>query len=159
MTCTIISSGDEFCTLCQNESEKLFSTIKAKVRETVWGLYCRGYDSFYVNCEYGIPLWTAEFVLSLKADNSIELHIMIPYEEQTTEWLEELRNRYFDIHAKADSVILVHTQYCPFCYQDANKCMIDESDLLFIFGNKNSIPSAEKYAERNGVSIEYMTDV
>ncbi|MDE6087328.1 MAG: DUF1273 domain-containing protein [Oscillospiraceae bacterium] len=155
MTCTILSSGDEFRTLCWNESEKPFSTIKAKVWETVWDLYCRGYDNFYVNCDYGTPMWAAEFILNLKAGNEVKLHIMTPYEEQTTDWPEELRNRYFDIHAKADSVTLAHTQYDSFCYQDTDEKMIDESDLLLLFGSENGAPFAEEYAEKKGVPIEY----
>lgn len=155
MTCTIISSGDEFRTLCWNESEKPFLTIRVKLLEIIWNLYCKGYHSFYVNCDYGIPMWAAEFILNLKAGNPVELHIMTPYEEQTTTWPEELRNRYFAIHAKADSSTLTHTQYDPFCYQETDACMIDKSDMLLIFGEKGSIPPAEEYAQKKGIPIEY----
>lgn len=157
MTCTIISSGDELRTLCRNELEKPLSTIKAKVWETVWDLYCRGYNSFYVNCDYGVPMWTAEFILSLKAGNPIGLHIMTPYEEQTTEWTEDLRDRYFNIHAQADSVTLIQTQYEPFCYQKTDEWMISASDILVIFGEKDSIPSAEQFAEKRCIPIEYVS--
>lgn len=157
MTCTIISSGDEFRTLCKNESEMPFYGIKLKLHAFIWDLYCKGYDEFYLNCDYGIPLWTAEFILSLKENNPISLHIMIPYEEQTTNWPEMLRNRYFYIHAKSDSVTLVNTKYYPFCYQITDKRMIDESDMLVICGNKGSVLSAEAYAKKFGVRIAYMT--
>ena len=155
MICTILSPGDEFRTLCRNESEKPFVTIKAQVWETVWNLYCRGYDNFYVNCDYGTPMWAAEFILNLKAGNEVKLHIMIPYEEQTTDWPEEIRDRYFAIHEKADSVTLAHTQYDPFCYQDTNEKMINKSDLLLVFGSENGAPFAEEYAKKKGVPIEY----
>lgn len=156
MTCTIISSGDEFRTSCRNESEKPVIAVKAKVWEAIWSLYCGGYDRFYVNCDYGIPLWAAEWILSLKIGNKIELHIMIPYEEQTTEWLEEMRDRYFAVHAKADSVTMVSTQYDASCYQDTNERMIDESDVLLICGKRGSIPSAEEYAAKSGTAVVYM---
>ena len=155
MKCTILSSGDEFRTLCMNESEKPFITIKAKIWETVWELYCKGYDEFYVNCNYGIPMWTAEFILRLKATNQIALHVMTPYEEQSTKWTEELRNRYFDIHEKADSVTLVNTHYRPSCYQETTERMIDESDLLLVFGGENGAPFAEEYAKKHNIPIEY----
>lgn len=38
-------------------------------------MYCNGYDTFQVNCEYGIPLWTAEIITALKMYNSIFLDI------------------------------------------------------------------------------------
>jgi len=154
MTCTIISSGDEFRTLCRNESEQPFFGIKVKVQEKIWEPYQKGYDRFYVNCDYGTPMWAAEFILNLKAGNRIELHIMTPYEEQSTKWPEELRNRYFDIHEKADSVTLAHTQYHPFCYYETDKRMIDESDLVLIFGDNGSITWAEKHAQKKGIPIE-----
>ena len=125
--------------------------IKVQVWKTVWELYCKGYDSFYVNCDYGTPMWAAEFILNLKAGNKIELHIMTPYEEQTTDWPEELRNRYFAIHEKADSVTLVNTHYYPFCYQETDEEMIARSDLLLVFGGKTAhrlqrnMPEREKF--------------
>ncbi|MBD5143135.1 MAG: DUF1273 domain-containing protein [Oscillospiraceae bacterium] len=156
MTCTIISSGDELKTVCQNESEAPFINMKVKLHEYIWNLYTKGYDKFYLNCDYGIPLWAAEFILSLKAGNQIALHIMIPYEEQTTDWTEELRNRYFAIHEKADSVTLANTRYYPSCYQDTDKQMIDKSDILVIFEEKNSVAPAETYAKENNIPIAYM---
>lgn len=157
MRCTIISSGDELRIACKNESEMPLIRIKTKLYEYIWNLFTKGYQEFYVNCDYGIPLWTAEFILLLKAGNEIALHIMIPYEEQTTHWTEDLRNRYFTIHEKADSVNLVNTKYYPFCYQDTDKRMIDESDILVICGKKNSIPSAELYAKKNNIPIAYLS--
>jgi len=155
MTCTILSSGDEFLTLCRNESEQPFCGIKAIVQEKIWELYQKGYDRFYVNCDYGTPMWSAEFILNLKAGNRIELHIMTPYEEQTTDWPEELRNRYFSIHEKADSVTLVNTHYYPFCYQEADEEMIARSDLLLVFGTENGAPFAEEYARKRKIPVEY----
>ena len=155
MTCTILSSGDEFRTLCRNESEQPFCGIKAIVQEKIWELYQKGYDRFYVNCDYGTPMWSAEFILNLKAGNKIELHIMTPYEEQTTDWPEELRNRYFSIHEKADSVTLVNTHYYPFCYQEADEEMIARSDLLLVFGTENGAPFAEEYARKRKIPVEY----
>ena len=155
MTCTILSSGDEFRTLCQNEWEQPFFGIKVIVQEKIWELYQKGYERFYVNCDYGTPMWAAEFILSLKAGNQIELHIMTPYEEQTTDWTEELRNRYFAIHEKADSVTLANTKYDPFCYFDTDEKMIDQSDLLLIFGGEKGAPLAEEYAKKKNIPIEY----
>lgn len=155
MTCTILSSGDEFRTLCWNESEQPFCGIKAIVQEKIWELYQKGYDSFYVNCDYGTPMWAAEFILNLKAGNRIELHVMIPYEEQSTDWPEEIRNRYFAVHEKADSVTLANTKYYPFCYFDTDERMLDESDMLLVFGGENGAPKAEEYARKKGILIEY----
>ena len=133
MTCTIISTGEELLAENKNESESPYLMIKAKIHKLIWELYCQGYDNFYVNCEYGIPLWAAEFITALKLYNEITLNIVIPYEEQSVKWTEEYRDRYFRIHEKADHVILVNTKYHSECYNEATQIMVNESDLLIIY--------------------------
>lgn len=82
MICTIISDGSELDRNCRNEKEKPYPEIKGRLRETIWKLFCEGYTEFYVNCEYGIPLWTAEIITALKLYNDIVLNIVVPFEEQ-----------------------------------------------------------------------------
>ena len=80
MTCCIISRNNRY----MNDNEPVCLETKAKLRELIWELYCSGYAEFWVNCEYGIPLWAAEIVIALKIYNDIKLHIAMPYEEQAT---------------------------------------------------------------------------
>lgn len=42
MICTILSNGEEHKTA--------FQTIREKLREIIWQLYCEGYNEFYANC-------------------------------------------------------------------------------------------------------------
>ena len=81
MTCTIISTGDELNIACKNENELPYPEIKAKLREKIWELYCKGYDSFWINCEYDVQLWCGEIISALAMYNDIELNIAMPYEE------------------------------------------------------------------------------
>ena len=94
MTCTIISIGEELNFRCKNENEPPYPEIKAKLREKIWGLYCNGYDRFWINCEYGVPLWCGEIITALAMYNDIKLSIAMPYEEQSTNWVEEHRERF-----------------------------------------------------------------
>lgn len=108
-----------------------------------------------MNCEYGMPLWAAEFIVYLKPLNNITLSVVVPFEEQAVRWTEEYRNRYFRVHEKADNVTLASTQYHPSCYREAEQMMIDESDLLIIWGKPNSLPDKYRYAESQGVEAFY----
>lgn len=144
MICTIISNGEEHNIKYRNEHEKPFLTIKEKLRETIWQLYCEGYDEFYVNCENGIPLWSAEIIVALKLYNQITLNIIVPFEEQCLNWSEDKRDRYYTIHEKADTVEFVCTKYENGCYQTAVEIMIDKSNLVIIFGNSEKAESSAK---------------
>ena len=76
MVCTIVSDKLEVNFIYKKHTQD----IKKKITEIVWKMYCKGYDTFQVNCEYGIPLWTAEIITALKMYNAIFLDIFVPYE-------------------------------------------------------------------------------
>lgn len=136
MIYTITSTGDEKEFVLKNEYEEPCTTIKQKLRDTIWEAFVNGVDSFYVNCEYGIPLWAAEIICALKKYNNIYLHIVVPYEEQCKDWSEDLRNRYYSVHQKADTVEFVDQQYYSDCYDIADELMAEESDFVCVFGKK-----------------------
>ena len=153
MICTIISDGSELDMNCRNEKEKPYPEIKGRLRETIWKLFCEGYTEFYVNCEYGIPLWTAEIITALKLYNDIDLNIVVPFEEQCRDWCEENRDRYYAIHEKADSVVFACREFEEECYDIAAEMMIDESDRAVIVGSSGSMDRLEMYAKRSGAAV------
>lgn len=135
---SIISTGYEKGFIYENEYEEPYVTIKKKLRKIIWQAFVHGADSFYVNCERGIPLWAAEIICELKEDNDIHLHIVIPYEEHCLNWSEEYRNRYYAVHHKADTVGFAEKQKSPDSYRLADKIMIKNSDMVFIFGKDDT---------------------
>lgn len=155
MVCTIISDGGELLRQCKNEHEKPYTEIKEKLRQIIWELYKCGFDTFYLNCEYGVPLWAAEIICAMKIYSDIELHIVTPYEEQAVNWCEEHRERYFKVHSKADGVVMASTQYYDGCYEKADDMMIAESDLLAVFGGKGKRTRTESSVKENNVKIMY----
>lgn len=157
MICTILSTGAELQTPCRNEQEPPMLHCREHLFELIQRLCLQGYDTFQVDAEYGVPLWAAEFVLALKEFNPIRLHIFTPYEEQTTNWSEDLRDRYFSVHAKADDVRLLQSQFSEDCYERAAKHMTNQSDLLVICGAAGSLPETAAFAEQSGVKVAYLT--
>lgn len=155
MTCTIISTGEELKLVCKNENEPPYPEIKAKLREKIWELYCKGYDRFWVNCEYGVPLWCGEIITALAMYNDIELNIAMPYEEQSTNWVEEHRDRFFRLHADSDNVEIISHHYTDNCYNLADEYMIDDSDLLLVVGTHTDCYGAY-YVKENGIKVEQL---
>lgn len=155
MTCTILSAGEELHTNCWNENEPPMLTVRNKLFELIQSLCMEGCTQFYTNCEYGISLWAAEFITELKKCNPIQLHVVIPYEEQTTNWPEDFRMRYFNVHRTADSAELISAHFQEKCYNYADKHMIDESDVLIICGKAGTLSDAAEYARETGIRVSY----
>ncbi len=155
MTCTIISTGKELNLVCKNENEPPYPEIKARLCEKIWELYCKGYDRFWINCEYGVPLWCGEIITALAMYNDIELNIAVPYEEQATNWVEEHRERFFNVHAESDNVEIISHQHTDDCYELADEHMIDDSDLMLVVGTHTDCYGAS-YAKKNGIKVEQL---
>lgn len=156
MTCTIISTGEELELACKNENEPPYPAIKQNLLDKIWELYCMGYDRFWVNCEYGVPLWCGEIITALGIHNDIGLHIAMPYEEQSTNWAEELRDRFFAVHARAESVQIVSARYDEDCYRRADELMTEEADMLLIVGSRGEQDHIRVLAEENTIKIQRM---
>lgn len=155
MNCAIISTGFESNIKCQNEFERPYTDIKELLVNKIWGLFTEGYTDFYVNCEWGIPLWTAEAVSALKMYNNIGLHIVVPYEEQSVRWSEDRRDRYYTVHAKADTVIFAEKTYSDKSYETADIEMIDGANKAIIFSvDTKSKCHAEKIAAKLNVDTK-----
>ena len=131
MTCAIIAKS-LVNTWIINEYELPYSKIKEELRDTIWKLFCEGYTEFYSNCEYGVSLWAAETVIALKMYNDIKLHIVMPHEEQATQWPEEYRDRFFTVHEKADTVTIISNHYTEDCYEKAERYMRERADRCVI---------------------------
>lgn len=155
MTCAIITDGSELKKF-KRESSSFVQNIKKELRTCIFALRVMGCDSFCVNCEYGIPLWAAEIVCEMKRQESIKLHIVMPYEEQAAGWSEKLRRRYFDIHESCDSVRMVDTHYSDSSYAKAEDMLLKSCDMVLICCEKENELYAYGYGEKYGVNHSYL---
>lgn len=155
--CTIVSTDYYSLNISRNENESDVVAFKQKLRELIWNCYCGGVTEFYVNMEYGIPFWSAETICALKNYNDIHLHIVIPYENQTRDWHEDLRDRYYKVHESADNIEFASSDYNDDCYNEADEAMADESDIVLIFGEKSENFYIAEYAKKNEITVEYVS--
>lgn len=149
MTCTIASSGEE---VFLSETEK--QILKQRIAMLLLHLHKQGYQDFYVNCNYGIPLWTAELICKMKGHFQIRLHIAAPHEEQCIHWIEAHRNRYMAIHEKADTVKFVSRPDDPDCYQSADEYMTECSNLVMFYGAQDDTLYIKEYATDLGIPVQ-----
>lgn len=147
MTYTIISDGSELL----NSKHSSRAVMKRRLRKYIDIMSRGGNAKFYVNCEDGVPLWAAEIICGLKKSRTIELHIVMPYEEQAADWSAQQRRRYFSVHEMADSVSMASTRYHEDCYNKADEMMLNKSDVLAVFSAHHPYDlHAVKYAEKRG---------
>jgi uncharacterized phage-like protein YoqJ len=133
-TCLIYGTHVEKLPFGYDEEDELCMMIKLKIAEIVSQLALNGITNFITDCEYGIPMWGAEVVLTQKIFmQEITLSIYMPHENQAIKWAPDWRKRYFDIHEKADDVVI---------YNDYEKCMDEmckNADMLIYVGSDNPL--------------------
>lgn len=121
--------------------------IAAKIAE----LNTNGITDFICNCEYGVSLWTAEIISAMRSNLAIRLNIIMPFEGQADRYSKKVRERFFNLHANADSVIMLATHWHEACYRKADIDMMDHSTILL---TDNTDSFIAKYAVKNGKRIE-----
>ncbi len=151
ITCGIASSGEEVF-LSPVEQQILKQRLALIIlHQHKWG--CR---DFYVNCNYGVPLWAAEIICKFKKYMHINLHISAPHEEQSSYWEEQHRDRYMRVHQMADTIAFVSFPHDPDSYQCADEFMVNKSTYLLMYGDPDSGTYVEEYAKDIGKIIEHI---
>jgi uncharacterized phage-like protein YoqJ len=139
----------------QDESHPACVSLKLALSEKISELCGKGIHDFFTNCEYGVPLWAAEAIVAMRgfSENPCRVHIIMPYEEQALTWHSDVRERFYDIHAAADSVTMMNTRFTDDCYRETDEFMLKRSVMLLtVGGNKPALT----YAKSKGKHIEHI---
>lgn len=163
MTCTIVSSGKE------KSSEEF--RFRKKIPDILKNLKSQGYHDFWMICEDGIPLWIAEELNSFRVSAGFiaELHIAVPYRKMLTKW-----NRKYhwdllfyrclppyttaplsEIRLLPSSQVVISEHKRPGCYQKAEKYMLKQSNLLYVFGSPEDHLNAVRMAKSMGIEVQF----
>ena len=90
-----------------------------------------GVTDFVCGCEWGFSLFCAEIIIGMQGFNKSQLHIISPHENQPILWTDEIRDRYYYVHVRADSVRFISRKYHDDCYRICDKVIVDEGAMLF----------------------------
>ena len=139
--------------------------LKIKLLQQISILYENGVRIFLTDCSLGVCLWSAEIVAGLMfLHGDIELFCVIPYEEQSTKWPKEYRDRYFSLHENCTQSILINSGYTTKGLIACNRYLIDECGVLLAVCDNNN-PGIDKaaymvgYAKQVNRSIIYINPV
>ena len=89
-----------------DESHSDCIALKLTLANKIAELCSAGISDFVCNCEWGTALWAGEVVIAMRAAQNIKLHIVMPTESQANRYTNEMRERFFNLHAAADSVTM-----------------------------------------------------
>ena len=110
-----------------------------------------GFDTFYSGMAMGFDIIAAECVLAASdaaADRSVRLICAVPFLAQAQKYPPEWRARYNRVVLSADNLILISNDYYTGCYQDRNRFMVNNSDLVLTWfsGNPGGTKNTLDYA-------------
>lgn len=132
---------------------KLKRALLLKIRDIIRN----GILTFYAGMDIGVDIWCSEIVMMLKKENPnlmIRLIAVIPYEEQASNWSEYYRERYFNLLAECDNVIMLQTHFTADSMQNRNEYLVRHSDYILAVCNGRNYESNSTIdlAVRNGLA-------
>ena len=115
-------------------------------------LISNGIKSYLSGFALGVDTWAAEIVLDMKKRyEGIKLTAVIPCETQAHNWSVEQRERYYNLQAQCDDVIILNTKFTKTCMFERNRYLVDHADyLLAVYdgGDKGGTAYTVKYGQK-----------
>ena len=130
--------------------------IKLSIIEEASRLVASGVTDFLLNAEYGFGLWAAEALLGLRDIRqqqglpAFRVHTFMPWEEQAADWSDDVHERFYAVHERADESWIMHPRYSENCRENCERLMIDNAHILFT-DDEDYFPA--QYAELHGKPI------
>ena len=139
-----------------NEEDPRALELKETLFDLVEALYQSGITHFICGMARGADFYFCEAVIKLREEHpEITLEAAIPCEEQSANWPERDRNRYFHLVSQCDYETLIQPHYEPGCMKKRNYYMVDHSAVLIAVydGTLGGTMQTLSYARRSGLEI------
>ena len=105
----------------------------AEIMEKAEAAILQGCVRFLTGLELDGGLTAAECVLACRESNpAITLECVIPFEEYTTVWDEQSRDRYFDILGRCDSETLLQRHYTSDCLERQKAYLLRHAEATLV---------------------------
>ena len=130
-TCAIIGCSPMVFPWGFDEEDENCATLKLLLLNRITGLRCSGCTTFHISMDCGVGLYVAESINILREkDKETVLNCFIPYEDQTTKWTPELRDRYFNVLAACTKAVYVSQSKTLVCLFNAHLHTINDADTV-----------------------------
>ena len=130
-TCAIIGCSPMCFPWGFDEEDEGCAALKLILMNWITKLISEGYTRFAVSMDCGVGLYATEILHGLKeSDGALETICYVPYEEQATKWMPELRDRYFNALAACTEVVNVAYEKTVGCEFKAHLAAINEAETV-----------------------------
>ena len=133
--------------------ESLKATLQSEIQKAMQD----SYQTFLFGGCYGWDLLCASQVIALKEKHpNIQIHAIIPFEEQTNNWTEAQRDLYFNTMPLCDEVITLQYHYDAQCFAKRNQYMVDRSSRVIAYwdgGFRSGTAQTIRMAEKAGLEV------
>ena len=130
-TCAIIGCSPMCFPWGFDEEDEGCAALKLILINQITRMRGEGCTRFTVSMDCGVGLYAAEILHGLKeSDDALETICYVPYEEQTTKWMPELRDRYFNALAACTEVVNVAYEKTVGCEFKAYLEAINEANTV-----------------------------
>jgi uncharacterized phage-like protein YoqJ len=157
IACTITGHRPMKFTFGYDEEDHKCIRLKLAMAGQINALIQSGISVFYTGMAQGVDQWGADIVLATKRRHPhVRLIAVLPCETQANRWSPQQRERYFDILACCDNVIMLSAHYTRQCMRERNRYMVDHADVLLAVydgGPKGGTAHTVHYAQRKNRRI------
>ncbi len=132
--------------------------LKKQLRAAVISLIEQGVVFFGAGGALGFDMLAEETVLELKNQYPhIKLILVLPCpaEQQTLKWNDQQRERYYNIHDRADKIRTLSPRYTAACMLERNRHLVNNSAHLvcYLRQNRGGTFYTVNYAEKHNLNI------
>ena len=155
-TCAIIACSPIGFPWGYDEEDEGCAALKLLLLNRITLLRAEGVTDFAVVMDSGVGLYVAEMINSLREnDPDMNLTCVVSYEEQSTKWTPELRDRYFNEQSKCSEVEFASMEKTAASEVIAMLNAVDKAEYVIAVKSETDylIPVALHYAERLGRKI------
>lgn len=134
---------------------------QSKFKVFLQELINKGYQNFYVGMAVGFDTICFKTLQKLKSKNDIKIIACIPCMEQDKKYTYLQKQEYQKMVKCANQKVIISKTYTPYCMQQRNMFMVDNSSLLVSYMYKNSGGTANtvNYAKRCGIKVINVSDI
>ena len=132
-TCAIIGCSPIGFPWGFDEEDEGCAALKLILMNKITRLRSEGCACFQISMDCGVGLYAAEILHGLKeSDGALETICYVPYEEQATKWMPELRDRYFNALAACTEIINAAYEKTVGCEFKAYLEAMNEADTVIV---------------------------